>query len=156
MMNKVEPPVWIAAQESNTPSTSDTANNDGPQRLQTASSIATVHSFILTNYDVKYQNTKLLLQQIAKYMHRDIITRIIPSRNSIILQTHDANFATTIRNKFSYEIFGKSANLTCLEDKRNKQPPPPRRTPTLSVVVRGVEPTVTDNEPESELKNEGH
>jgi len=37
------------------------------------------HSFLLTNFDEKFRNTKLLLQQIKKYLPLEIITRIIPT-----------------------------------------------------------------------------
>jgi len=114
------------------------------------------HSFLLTNFDEKFRNTKLLLQQITKYLPREIITRIIPTRNGIIIKSQDQNLASKIRNRHSFEIFGKTANLTHLTNKPSKQPPPPRKQPTLSVVIRGVEPTVTDTEAETELKQEGH
>lgn len=117
--------------------------------------LSPTHSFLLTNFDDKFRNPKLLLQQFSKYLSRDDIKRIIPTRNGIIIQSHDRNLATKIRNRHSYEIFGKSATLTRLESKPPKQPPPPRRQPTLSVVIRGVEPTITDSEVESELKLEG-
>jgi len=37
-----------------------------------------------------------------------------------------------------------------------RHPPTPRRPPILSVVIRGVEPTITDEETEQELLTEGH
>ena len=46
--------------------------------------------------------------------------------------------------------------MTRLDQKSNKQPPPPRKQPTLSVVIRGVDPTYSDEEVETELKAEGH
>jgi len=46
--------------------------------------------------------------------------------------------------------------MTRLEQKSNKQPPPPRKQPTLSVVIRGVDITYTDDEVETELKAEGY
>jgi len=114
------------------------------------------HSFLLTNFDEKFRNPKLLFQQLNKYFSRDIISRIIPTRNGMIIQSIDPDIATKIRNKHSFEIFGPSANLARLNNKPPKQPPPPRRQPTLSVVIRGVEPTITDSEVESELKLEGY
>jgi len=113
-------------------------------------------SFILTHYDSKYENPKLLLQQLTKYVSRNIIVRIIPTRNGMIIHTTDANLASKIRNKHSFEIFGKTATMSRLEQKQTRQPPPPRKTPTLSVVIRGIDPSVPDNEIETELKEEGH
>jgi hypothetical protein len=46
--------------------------------------------------------------------------------------------------------------LSRLETKSPRQPQPSRRTPTLSVVIRGIEPDITDAEAEAELKQEGH
>jgi len=65
------------------------------------------HSFLLTNFDEKFRNTKLLLQQITKYLPREIITRIIPTRNAIIIKSQDQNLASKIRNRHSFEIFEK-------------------------------------------------
>ena len=114
------------------------------------------YSFILTQFDPKYQNTKQLFQQFTKYVSRDTITRLIPTRNGVIIQTPDSNFANKIRNRHTFEIFGKSANITRLESRSKKQTPPPRNTPSLSVVIRGVDLDISDDEAEAELKAEGH
>jgi len=79
------------------------------------------YSFLLTNFDPKYQSEKMLLQQITKYLPRDTVHQIIPTRNGIIIKSTDVNFATTIRNKHSFEIFGKNANMTKLTQKRENK-----------------------------------
>ena len=114
------------------------------------------NSFLLSNYDPKFQAPKILMQQFQKYVSRDTISRLIPTRNGIIIHSTDPNLATTIRNKHSFEIFGKNATISQLEPKSIRQPPPPRKFPTLSVVIRGVELDITDTEAEEELKLEGY
>lgn len=113
-------------------------------------------TFLLTNYDSKYQNIKQIFQQFLKYVPRSNITELKPTKNGIIIKSPDRNFALSIRNKHSFEIFGKSANITSLQDKRVKQPQPPRKLPSLSVVIRGVLPTISNEEIEAELREEGH
>lgn len=114
------------------------------------------HSFLLTNFDDKFRNPKILFQQLIKYFSRNDISRIIPTRNGMLIQSPDQDLATKIRNRHSFEIFGKTANLTKLNNKPVRQPPPPRKSPTLSVVIRGADPILTDEEVETELKHEGH
>jgi hypothetical protein len=46
--------------------------------------------------------------------------------------------------------------LTSISNKPLRQPPPARKAPTLSVVIRGIEPIISDEEAELELKHEGH
>ena len=115
-----------------------------------------IHSFLLTNFDPKYQQPKLLLLQIAKYQPRTVISQIIPTRNGVIIKTPNPDLATSIRNKHSFEIFGHNANLAPLTRRNFKETPPPRRPPTLSVVIRGVDPSLTDDEIASELEEEGY
>ena len=114
----------------------------------------TMHSFLLSNFESKFQNPKLLLHQFLKYVPRQSISQLIPTRNGIIVKSPDPNLATTIRNKFSFEIFGTSAKLTNLSSARTKQPPPPRKSPLLSVVICGVDPSWTDEEIADELRQE--
>ena len=132
---------------------SDAAHNAQANQAFTS---ATASSFLLTNFDQRFQTPKLLLTQLLKYVPRTSISRITPTRNGMIIQTPDPNFATTLRNKHSYEIFGSNASLSRLEPKRLTQPQPPRRQPMLSVVIRGVDPEITDTEAEQELQLEGH
>lgn len=91
------------------------------------------------------------MQEITKYQLRDII----PTNNGIIIKSTHQNFATTIRNHYSFEIFGPHALLTRLNHKPLKQLPQPCRPPTLSVVIRGVEVTITDKEIKPKLTQEG-
>ena len=73
-----------------------------------------VHSFLLTKYDTKFQTPKCLFQQLLKYVSRDKISEIIPTKNGIIIKSPEPKLATTIRNKYSFEIFGTQAQLTAL------------------------------------------
>lgn len=141
----------ISDSNSETDRSMDIGNNE-----DFSSTATKTYSFLLSNFDPKYNNPKQLLNQCLKYISRDKITRIIPTRNGTIIQTQDSNFATTIRNKYSFEIFGKAATMTRLDSKPLRQPPPPRKLPTLSVVIRGVDLDITDQEAEEELQLEGH
>ena len=145
----------VSGSESDNDRTMDFTNHQDFPEL-TAARKPPSYSFLLTNFDTKYQNTKILLQQFIKYVNRDTIIRLIPTRNGIIVQSTDSNLANKIRDKHSFEIFGKTASMTRLENKPTRLPPPPRKSPTLSVVIRGAEPFLTDEEVESELKLEGH
>jgi len=117
---------------------------------------APLSSFLLTDFDPRFQTPKLLLHQLLKYVPRDSISQLIPTRNGIIIKSSDSNLASTIRNKYSFEIFGKQAKLTPLASKTIRLQPPPHRPPMLSVVIRGVDPQITDTEAETELTAEGH
>lgn len=74
----------------------------------------------------------------------------------MIIKFSDGNLASTLRNKVTYEIFGKIASLPKLTAKSIPQPSPPRRTPTLSVVIRGANPDYTDEEVTAKSQAEGH
>lgn len=150
------PPTKRTHTLSETNSDQDLQMDINNEEESTATSASKNHSFLLTNFDAKFQNPKILFQQVTKYLSRDSIAQIIPTRNGTIIKSPDINFASKIRNRHSFEIFGKNANITRLDQKPLKQPPPPRKPPTLSVVVRGVDPTLTDEEIETELKHEGH
>jgi len=121
-----------------------------------ATSKAPLHSFLLTKFDTKFQTPKQLFQRLMKYVPREAIHQIIPTRNGIIIKSPDSALATTIRNKYSFEIFGKDAQLTPLSSRTIRMQPPPRRAPQLSVVIRGVDPDTTDEDVETELQAEGH
>lgn len=131
---------------------------DDPQQLPTDvdDNKQQLFTFLLTNFDPKFQNTKQLLHQFLKYVPRTAINELKPTRNGIIIKTTERTLAQTIRNKHTFEIFGKSANITSLADRRMKQTPPPRKPPALSVVIRGVQPILSNEEIESELREEGH
>jgi len=115
-----------------------------------------LHSFLLTNFEPKFHNPKHLLIQVTKYLPRSQISEIVPTRNGMIIKSQDDHLATIIRNKVSFEIFVTNAYLTKLTAKTIRQQPPPRKTPTLSVVIKGVNPYYTDEEVTDELKAEGH
>ena len=121
-----------------------------------ASNQPALYTFLLTNFDVKYQQPKLLVTQIHKYQPRLIIQQIIPTRNGVLIKTPDPHFARTIRDKNSFEIFGPTAQLTALTSSKLKTTPPPRKQPMLSVVIRGVELDLTADDIEGELREEGH
>lgn len=70
-------------------------------------------------HSMQFQNPKMLLQQITKYLPRDLIAYIISTRNCI--KSPDISFACKIRNHPSSEIFGKNANITHLDQKPIKQ-----------------------------------
>jgi len=78
------------------------------------------YTFLLTNFDTKYQTPKLLLQ-LLKYVHRDTITEITCTRNGIIIKSPEKEFAKSLRNRHSFEIFGKHAHLAPLNEPRIKQ-----------------------------------
>jgi len=78
-------------------------------------SVTETHSFLLTKFDSKFQNTKLLFLQFLKYVPRDIIIRIIPTRTGIIVKSTEPNLAKKIRDKYSLEIFGPSAQFVRLD-----------------------------------------
>jgi len=80
----------------------------------------TIHSFLLTNFDSKFQTPKRLLQQLLKYVPREKISQIVPTRNGIIIKSPDEHLASTIRNKHSYQIFGSEANLTSMSTRTTK------------------------------------
>jgi len=121
---------------------------------ETSGTTTPLHSFLLSNFDAKFQNAKHILQQLCKYVPRQNVTQIIPTRNGMIIKSPDAQLATTIRNKFSVEIFGKSATFINLNSQRIKQTPPPRKPPLLSVVICGVDPTWSEEEIAEELRQE--
>lgn len=125
----------------------DITDDESSHRQHADSQQASLYSYLLTNFDTKFQSPKRLLQQLTKYVHRNAISEIINSRNGIIIKYPDTHVTTTIRNNFSFEIFGTQANLTSLSTRTIK---PPRKEPMLSVVVRGVD--LTDTEAETELK----
>lgn len=64
------------------------------------------NSFLLIKFDPKFQNPELLFLQFLKYVSRDIIIRIIPTRNGIIVKSTEPNLPKKIRDKISLEILG--------------------------------------------------
>ena len=134
-------------QDDTSSETSDSMHVDDPKSSPS-------YSFLLSNFDPKFQNPKQLLHQFLKYVSRQAISQIIPTRNGVIVKSPDPKLATTIRDKHTLEIFGKSATMTSLTAPRPKQPPVPRKSPLLSVVIYGVEPTWTDEEITDELRQQ--
>lgn len=57
-----------------------------------------------------------------------------------------------IDKKHSFEIFGEAVNMASIDTKSTCQVPPPSNTPTLSVVILGLDAKITDIQPEAELK----
>jgi len=55
-----------------------------------------MYSFLLSNFDSKFQNLKHLLNRFLKYEPRPSISQLIPTRNGIIVKSPDPNLATTI------------------------------------------------------------
>jgi len=68
------------------------------------------YSFLLTKYDTKFQAPKCLLQQLLKYVQRDKISEIIPTKNGIIIKSPEPNLAKLIRNKYSFEMGRKHSS----------------------------------------------
>ena len=134
----------------------DTApsKNARPSTSTSANELRQIHSFLLSDFEVKYSNHKLLYQRLLAYTPSVNIDRLIYTRNGVIIKSLDPNFATTIRDKASFEIFGKNAKITKLSPSTIKQTPPPPKQPMLSVVIRGVLPEFTDDEIHSELRQE--
>jgi len=87
---------------------------------------AQLHSFLLTNFDSKFQTPNQLLHPLVKYIPRNNISEIVPTRNGIIIKCSDSNLASTIRNKYSLEIFGSTAKIIRMETRTVRQAPPPR------------------------------
>ena len=127
-----------------------------PVSAPASDSPSPIFTFLLQHYLPQFQSPKLLLQQFLKYIPRSSIHQILPTRNGMLIKTTTPDLFTHIRNKHSLEIFGPSATVTALNGSGPKQPPPPRKPPALSVVIRGVDPALPDTEIESELKLEGH
>ena len=144
----------------------DRSVSDGEDRIDiddpaqfpnlTGASAPARYSYLLTNFDTKFQNPKQLLLQFTKYVCRSDISQIIYTKNGAIIKSPDNNLATKIRNRHSFEIFGKTATMSQMAHPRVKQPPPPRKAPLLSVVIRGIDPILTDEEILDELRLEGH
>jgi hypothetical protein len=72
------------------------------------------HCFLLSNFDPKFQNCKQLFQQFLKYVPRTAIIELKPTKNGVLIKSPDPHFATTIRNRHTFEIFGHSATITAL------------------------------------------
>jgi len=130
----------------------ETSSNHTSNRSSTKS----LQAYLLTNFDARYQTPKLLLNRFLQYIPRTKISQIIPTKNGTIIKSPDSTLATTIRNKYNFEIFGSNAQRTSMNNKPIHQQPPPRRSPILSVVIRGVAPDISDSEAEQELRLEGH
>lgn len=143
---------------SRSPVQSNHDNNDADSSAMDFSTPGNDHppifNFLLTNADPKFSNPKHVLIQLQKYYPRANIQEIVFTRNGILIKSPDPNLARTILNKVSYTIFGPTANLQSLTPTTKKQQPPPRRSPTLSVVLKGVPLTYTDDEILDELRFE--
>jgi hypothetical protein len=133
----------------------DQTNNSNRQ-CTSSNNYPTVYNFLLTKYDSKFRTPKQVTQQLLKYLPRSTLSNVVFTRNGIILKSTDPDFAINVRNKVTYEIFGKDANIISLSQQAAKQPPAPRREPMLSVVIRGVPLDYSDDEVEEELRVEGH
>jgi len=148
-------PVDTASNESISMETEQQTASSSRRNSTSNVSSPTIYSFLLVNADPKFKTPKQVLHQLQKYLPRADIHQIIFTKNGIIIQSIDQQVALKIRNKVSYEIFGPKANIQPLNPSSKKQPPPPRKTPTLSVVIKGVTPDYTDEEITDELRYEG-
>lgn len=114
-----------------------------------------LHNFILTNYDTKLQHPKHVYQQIIKYVPDADLQQIIPTRNGYIIKSFNSNFQQHLRDKTGFHMLGPNANIQPLKPSMKKPPPPPRKPPLLSVVIKGIPPSYTDDEVQTELLREG-
>jgi hypothetical protein len=83
-------------------SSSDSLNMNRIRSFPISLTRPTIHNFLLTNYDSKFQNQEHVFMQITKFGSRSLITQIITSRNGYILKCTDPNLMLVIRDKCSY------------------------------------------------------
>lgn len=137
------------------PRQTDTTLNNTDNRHKTDANNEELFNFMLKNFEPRFRTAKTVFEQLVKYVPRADIHEIVFTRNGIILKSRNPDLHRLIRNKATYEIFGKTATMEALSPRKARVPPPPRKPPMLSVVIKGVDPTWAEEEIYNELHSEG-
>lgn len=113
-------------------------------------------SLQFSNMDSKYYNSKTLLTTLLQYLPRTDVTQIALTKNGVILKSRTPDLRNTILNKIGFTKFGEHTQVrTLFPSPSFKTPLPPRASPMLSAVIRGVDPSLTDVDIQTELQAEG-